>query len=265
MNQNKKEMALITGASSGIGAEFARQLAAKKVDLILTARRRERLEALKQELEAAHGIHVEPIVCDLVQPEAARELFAAIQERKLSVSLLINNAGFGLYHEFLENVPEQLEKMITLNITALTLLTRYIAEEMKQKGRGQILLVASTAAFQPVPYHAAYSATKAYVLSLGPALFEEFKPYGIVVSTLCPGLTESEFFEKADFTISPSLKKITMSARDVAAIGLKALERKKAVQIAGWFNQVTKSMVRLFPQSWISSFMAKAQRKRGFQ
>jgi len=257
----QKGYTLITGASSGIGREFARQCAQQGHNLFLIARRRERLEALQKELSSRH-CRVAILPLDLCLPGAIEELSGVLHRKKIQVTGLINNAGLGSYKAFLEDTPEALENMLQLNMNALTLLTHAIASEMKARGSGRILMVASTASFQPVPYHAVYSATKAYVLSLGVALTEEFKAHGIQVTTLCPGLTESEFFDVADFKTSQTLEKVTMKASEVAAIGLNAWESGKTVQVAGLFNQVSRGMVKLMPTTWVTRLMAKAQQMR---
>jgi short-subunit dehydrogenase len=237
-------VALITGASAGLGVDFARQLSAKGMRLVLVARRKERLDALAAELGNARAIGE-----DLSLPGAIDRLMADLAVHGEHVALLINNAGFGLAGRFDElPLARQLE-MIELNIRALTNLSYVVINDMVLKGGGAILNVASTAAFQPGPGMAIYFATKAYVLSFTEALHEEFRGSGIRVTALCPGPTATEFGEVAG--LSGGFAKYSPPAADVVQAGLAALDKGKAIAIPGVMNKATAQSHRFFPRSWV--------------
>ncbi|MCZ7681697.1 MAG: SDR family oxidoreductase [Sandaracinaceae bacterium] len=193
-----RKLAVVTGASSGIGAELARELAARGYDCVLSARRVSRLEELAAELREGRGIEVHVITADLSTREGAAELFEGVTALGRPVGFLANNAGFGIYGRFVEQPVERIEEMIQLNVTSLTTLTRLFVAPMVRQGHGRVLQVASIGAFQPSPLYAVYSATKAYVRDFSQALHFELRGTGVTVTTMCPGLTESEFHEKAD-------------------------------------------------------------------
>ncbi|MGR8964557.1 SDR family NAD(P)-dependent oxidoreductase (plasmid) [Rhizobium leguminosarum] len=249
--------ALITGASSGLGLEFAELLAAQKFNLVLVARRREPMEKLAAELRRKHDVDivVEPI--DLAAPGAAARLKSSLDEKSLQIDTLVNNAGYGLHGDFLETPIERTTDMIQLNITALTELSYAFGRDMAARGSGQILLVASLLALQPVPSFAAYAATKSYVLAFGEALYEELRRQGVVVTSLCPGHTETGFDTAAGASVSPILRLLTMKPRPVAESGLRALSQGKASVIAGFMNNVVAFSNRLTPRS-----MQRATMKR---
>lgn len=239
---------VITGASSGIGAELARAFAARGYPLVLTARRHERLEALAAEIQEAHGVPVEIMALDLEDREAPRDLAEMLHDRGIAVYTLVNNAGFGLRGNFATLPHERQIAMIDLNVTALTALCRLMLPGMIERGRGGILNVASTAAFQAGPYMAVYYATKAYVLSLSEALHEEAKPHGVTVTALCPGPTESEFAATADLEQSKLFKRGAMSSAEVARIGVQGYEAGRAIVVAGASNRVGTLGAKLFPR-----------------
>jgi short-subunit dehydrogenase len=249
--------ALITGASSGLGLDFADLLAARKVNLVLAARRREPMEKLATELRAKYGVDVvvEPI--DLAAPGAAARLKRTLDEKAIQIDILVNNAGYGLHGEFLETPLERTTDMIQLNITALTELSYVFGRDMAARGSGEILLVASLLAFQPVPTYAAYAATKSYVLSFGEALHDELRPKGVIVTSLCPGHTETGFDAVAGAPVSPMLRLLTMKPRPVAERGIRALSQGKASVITGFMNNVVAFSNRLTPRS-----MQRASMKR---
>jgi short-subunit dehydrogenase len=228
-----RRVTLITGASAGLGAEFARACAKRGEALALVARRRERLEALKAEL----GGDVHIFAADLALPGAAESLIAELAAEGLSVGTLINNAGFGLAGKFADRPLERQREMIDLNIRTLTELCHLVLPAMRAAGSGAICNVASTAAFQPGPNMAVYYATKAYVLSFTEALHHELKGTGIRVSALCPGPTHSEFSDVAD-SHSPTLERMKMPAAPVVAAGLAGLDANKAVVIPGLKNKI---------------------------
>jgi len=241
--------ALITGASSGIGAEFAELLAAQKVNLVLAARRREPMDELAADLRRKHGVDVTVEPIDLASLGAAARLKGNLDERSISVDILVNNAGYGLQGDFLDTPIERTVDMIQLNITALTELSYVFGRDMAERGSGHILLVASLLAFQAVPNYAAYAATKAYVLLFGEALHDEVKSRGVVVTTLCPGHTATGFDAAAGATVSPMLRLLTMKARPVAASGIRALSEGKATVVAGLSNKMAAFSNRLTPRS----------------
>lgn len=234
---------LITGASAGLGAEFARQLAGRGQRLVLAARRSERLEALASELGNARAV-----TADLTKADGAARLIADIEAAGEHVEMLVNNAGFGLRGRFAQLDSGRQRDMIDLNIGALTDLARAVAPGMIARKSGAILNVASTAAFQAGPGMAVYFATKAYVLSLTEALHEELKPHGIKVSALCPGPTRTEFGAVAGFGDDGAFDRIAMTATAVVAAGLKGLERNRAVVVPGLVNKFGAAGTRFLPR-----------------
>lgn len=248
-----KPVTLITGASAGLGAEFARQCAARGEALALLARRRDRLEALRDELGA--DVHI--FAADLALPGAPTDLLAQIEGQGLIVETLINNAGFGLGGDVAQADPERLAGMIDLNVRALTELTRAALPGMLACGKGAILNVASTAAFQPGPHMAVYYATKAYVLSFTEALHQELKGAPIKVSALCPGPTQSEFFQVAQVT--GMLPKLAVPAAGVVRAGLRGLDKGKAITIPGTRNRAMAQASRLLPRAAMRRIMARVK------
>ena len=241
--------ALITGASSGLGLEFADLLAAQKVNLVLAARRQEPMEKLAFNLRRQYGVDVLVEAIDLASPGAASRLKGSLDARSVAIDILLNNAGYGLHGDFLETPIERTVDMIQLDITALTELTYLFGRDMATRRSGHILLVASLLAFQAVPSYAAYAATKAYVLALGEALHEELRPHGVVVTTLCPGHTTTGFDAAAGATASALLRLLTMKPRPVAASGIRALLQGRAMVIAGLSNKMAAFSNRLTPRS----------------
>jgi short-subunit dehydrogenase len=241
---------LITGASAGLGAEFARQCAGRGEKLLLVARRRDRLEALAAELGGA------VIAGDLAEPGAPERLVDEIAARGLSVDTLINNAGFGLAGRFDTLPRERQREMIDLNVRALTELCHHVLPGMRARQRGAILNVASTAAFQAGPYMAVYYATKAYVLSFTEALHQELKKSGIRVTALCPGPTATEFFDVA----GAGEGRLARMATDPVAVvraGLDGLARNQAIVIPGAMNKVTAQSNRLLPRALVRRIVAR--------
>ena len=239
-----KKVALITGASAGLGVEFARQLSKRGHRLVLAARRMERLKALTKELGNARAVAI-----DLSKTGAAAKLMADLEAAGEQIEILVNNAGFGLIGHFAELDSKRLRQMIDLNVGALTDLCRAVAPAMIRRKRGAILNVASTAAFQPGPKMAVYFATKAYVLHFTEALHEELKPHGIHVSCLCPGPTRTEFGEVAGFGGNSMFDRVAMEAPEVVAAGLAGLDKNHAVVVPGWMNKVTAASTRFAPRS----------------
>lgn len=234
---------LITGASAGLGVEFARQLGAKGHRLVLAARRKDRLEALAGELGNARAVAI-----DLAKAGATARLMADLAKAGEEVDFLVNNAGFGLVGRFATLDAKRQREMIDLNIGALTDLCRAVAPGMIERRGGAILNLASTAAFQPGPGMAVYFATKAYVLSFTEALHEELRPHGIKVTALCPGPTRTEFGDVAGWSGHPAVDRITMDSAPVVELGLKALDRNQAVIVTGIANKVGAAATRFIPR-----------------
>ena len=236
--------ALITGASSGIGAEFARKLAARGMHLILTARRKELLAALAEELHTRHGTKTEVIIGDLSDPGVPQRLFEDVQARGIPVELLVNNAGFGWVGTVDETDADNMCQMMRLNNQALVDLTYRFAPGMLARGHGGIINVASVAAFQPVAYMPVYAASKAFALHFSEALWAECRDRGVTVTALCPGTTQTEFFDVAN--VPGWLKKHRFSTPEqVVKAGLRALERRKQFAVPGWRNRFMTFLVRI--------------------
>ena len=239
-----RKVALVTGASAGLGVEFARQLAKRGHRLVLAARRKDRLEELAKELGNARAVAI-----DLSKKDAAAKLMADVEANGEVVDLLVNNAGFGLIGRFAELDAKRERQMIDLNVGTLTDLCRAVAPGMIGRKSGGIINVASTAAFQPGPKMAVYFATKAFVLSLSEALHEELKPHGVNVSCLCPGPTRTEFGDVAGFGGNGLFDRVAMESPDVVAAGLDGLDKNKAVVVPGLVNKITASSGRFAPRS----------------
>ncbi|MEL6991376.1 MAG: SDR family oxidoreductase, partial [Pseudomonadota bacterium] len=223
--------ALITGASAGIGAEFARYHARKGGDLVIVARRQEPLDALKAELEAIHDITVTVIAMDAGTPEQATALFEEVKAKGIEIDVLINNAGFGGHGAFLDRDLAKDQAMIDLNVGALVTLSHHVGQEMKARGKGKMLQVSSTAAFQPGPYQATYFATKAFVSSFSQAIDEEMRPHGVTSTALCPGLVNTEFVAVADLEGTGLAKQKGATPASVAKGGYDAMMRGDLISI----------------------------------
>ena len=254
--------ALVTGASSGIGVAFAHQLGKRKLDLVLTARREDRLQAVAGELSEKYGVQTEVIPLDLAAPTGADDLHRAVTERGLVVDVLVNNAGFGVYGKSWEQDYEKIRTMLEVNMVAVTTLTHRFVPEMIERGRGRILQTASIAAFQPAPLYAVYAATKAYVLSFSVAMNHELRGTGVSITSICPGLTESEFHEVADHLKPPSLESLMMSAEAVARIGIDAMMAGRPVVTPGLPNKLAGGAVKFLPRSWATWVAGKSMESR---
>ena len=240
-----KKVALVTGASAGLGVEFARQLSKRGCRLVLAARRKERLETLARELGNARAVAI-----DLSKKDAAAKLMSDLADNGETVDLLVNNAGFGLIGRFAELDAKRERQMIDLNVGVLVDLCRAVAPGMIARKSGGIINVASTAAFQPGPNMAVYYATKAFVLSLSEALHEELKPCGIHVTCLCPGPTRTEFGEVAGVSAENGLfDRVAMNSPEVVTAGLEGLDKNKAVVVPGLVNKLTANGGRFAPRS----------------
>ena len=262
MKSRASETALITGASSGIGAELARLAAADGCGLVLVSRRRERLEAMARELSVAHGISARVLTADLSRPNASRRIAGELENEGLRIDVLVNNAGLGLYGEFSKSDLDRQLEVLQVNAVALTELTRLLLPGMIERGRGRVLNVASTAAFQPGPYMAVYYATKAYVLSFSEAIAEELKGTGVTVTALCPGPVTTEFQEVAGVDAALFPKPLVMDAPEVARAGWEAARRGKRVVVPGVANKVLRQTVRFSPRRLVTAAAGRLQKKR---
>ncbi|MBV9051941.1 MAG: SDR family oxidoreductase [Hyphomicrobiales bacterium] len=253
---------LITGASAGIGAEFARLLGAEGETLVITARRQDRLEALAGELRRAHGVRVETVALDLARNEAADLLAEKVQTLGVEIHTLINNAGFGLMGAFAEQPLERITDMLALNVVALTRLTGVFLAPMRARRVGGIINVASTASFLPGPYMSVYYASKAYVLSFSEAIAHELRGSGVVVTALCPGPTPTEFQQVAGMAETPLLRRLSISSREVARLGLAGHRAGKTLVIPGLGNKLTPLAPRLLPRGVMARIVARLQKQR---
>lgn len=255
--------ALVTGASFGIGETFAEELAARNTNLVIVARSKDKLDQLATQLQQQHNIKVEVIAQDLTQPNATQTVFDTITQKGIVIDLLINNAGFGDYGAFVERPLEKQVAMIQLNNIALVELTHLFLPGMKQRGSGGIINVSSIAAFQPLPYLSIYAATKAFVLSFTEAIWAENKDSGVHITAVCPGPTESQFFERAEFPDSLSgAKSNYASAEKVVKDALQALEKNQSNLVTGGVaNHFIANLPRLFPREMIVSIVEKQFRQ----
>lgn len=242
---------LITGASSGIGRAFAHLFARDGYTLMLVARRAAVLEELASELSRQYRATVRVIAIDLADPVAARHLHERLQRERIAVDVLVNNAGFGAQGAFAGLPLERQLQMIHLNVTALTALTRLLLPSMLERGRGGVLNVGSTAAFQPGPFMAVYYATKAYVVSFGEALADELSGSGLRISCLAPGPTATAFAAEAGAAESRLFQGDTMPVDEVARIGYEGWKRGKPLVIAGARNRWRAFLVRFMPRAWV--------------
>ncbi len=254
-----EHVALITGASEGIGHELAKCFARHKHDLVLVARSEEKLKRLAGEISLAHGVRVSYIAQDLSVPDSALKVRKKVQELGLAIDVLVNNAGVGMFGLFAEADIERELRMMQLNMVSVTALTKLFLPEMLKRGRGRILNVASTAAFQPGPLMAVYYASKAYVLSFSEALANELKGTGVNASVLCPGPTRSGFQRSAGMESSKLFRWGVMSASEVAEIAYRELMRGKTTIIPGWRNKILAFSVRLGPRKLLPTIVRLMQ------
>jgi uncharacterized protein len=245
--------ALITGASAGIGVAFAEELAFGGTKLVLTARRRDRLDALAQRLSETYKVQSEVFAADLAEPDAPEKIFKFTKEKGIEIDLLINNAGFGQYGEFPSVDLNRLLDMVQVNCSAVVHLTRLFLPPMIARRRGDVLILASTASFQAVPYISTYAATKAFDLLFAEGLAEEMKPHGIRVCALCPGSTASEFHVVAG---QEKFIRKAETAEKVAHTGLKALAAGKSYVISGLGNYLGAHGERLVPRRFVTKVAA---------
>lgn len=241
---------LVTGASSGIGKEFARQLAARGMHLVLSARRQDLLEELSRELDTRHGTKSVIVPGDLADPSFPRQLYETVQEQNLDIQLLVNNAGVGQVGTIQDADLDRIMQMIDLNIRSLTELTYLFLKDMLARQEGAIINVSSVAAFQPVAYMPVYSASKAYVLHFSEALWAETRDQGVTVMALCPGTTQTDFFEVAG--VGGWLKKHrSQEVGPVVKAALRGLRKKRQYYVSGWINYLLSLSVRLAPRRFV--------------
>ena len=243
--------ALVTGASSGIGYEFAKILAKNKYELILVSRNKEKLKKIKKEIERDYKVKVYVYNVDLSKLNEVKKFYSLIKNE--NIDILINNAGVGDFGKFLDMSWEKDNEVIDLNIKALTILTKLFLKNMVKRREGKILNVASIAAFQPGPYLAVYSATKSYVLHFSEALAEELKGTGVTVIALCPGVTMSNFFKRSG--ISDDEVKTwgnLATSKETAEYGYEMMMKKKIIAVYGSRNRFNIFLKRFFPRNFIT-------------
>lgn len=263
----KEKLALVTGASYGIGEEFARQLAAREWDLVLTARSQDRLDRLRAELLQAHPLlNVRCIAHDLSTADGPLDLFEATQATGQEIDLLVNNAGFGAFGEFAEIDRERQRQMLNLNIAALVELSHLYLRRMsalpeERRRRGGIINIASIAGFLPLPYSAVYAATKAFVVSFSHALYEEARQRGVHVMVVNPGTTQTNFFEVAGK--SPfNRPAFAQTAAQVVRESLQAFDQGRRAVTTGAPNRLSLAITKLIPRSWIAAMVGRAMRRK---
>jgi short-subunit dehydrogenase len=255
MEMWRGKWALVTGASSGIGWALAQQLASHGANLILTARRADRLARLASEVAERHQVQAEIYKADLTDAQAPTEIFQFVQQKGLALEILINNAGFGAYGEFHTIPPQRLLEMVQVNVAAPVHLTRLFLPQMIERRSGYVLIVASTAAFQPVPYISTYAATKGFDLLFAEGIAEEARRYGVHVCALCPGSTVSEFHEVAGQPLHMAGPQ--ESNEKVARVGLQALADGKPRVISGTRNWLSVEAQRIAPRRLVTRVAAR--------
>jgi short-subunit dehydrogenase len=255
-----KDWVLITGASQGIGYEFTKLFAADGYPLVLLARDESRLKQIADELSAKHSTKIKVLPHDLSLPAAADEIFAELQREKIHVGILVNNAGFGFQGAFVDLDMQKQSDLVQVNITALAQLTHLFVKPMLARREGRILNVASTAAFMPGPFMAMYYASKAFVHSFSQALAEELAGSGVTVTTVCPGLTRSQFQARAGLKRTEGFP--MMEADEVARIGYRGLLRGKRLVVTGWINRLVVGISGILPVRWMTWGAGRLNRPR---
>lgn len=257
-----RKTALITGATSGIGYDLSRLLARKGYNLILVARTKKKLEELSADLQRMHSISTKAMAKDLTDPKTPEAIYREITNAKITIDLLVNNAGAGVFGAFSGTEMKSELDMIQLNVTTLAHLIKLFLPEMVKRREGKILNVASTAAFQPGPFMANYYASKSYVVSLSVALASELKGTGVTVSVLCPGPTRTEFHKRANMEDSGLMKLSFMESDEVARIGYEGLMKGRTVIIPGTLNKIGTAAAKLSPLVFAASVVKRLQGKR---
>ncbi len=253
--------ALVTGASSGLGVDFARQLAARGCNLVLAARREDRLRELKEEIVARHGVFVEYVAMDLAAPDAPQRLYDQVEGAGRTIDILINNAGLGLFGEFVKVPWENTHQMLEIDMIAVTHLTHLFLPGMLERKYGYIMFLASIGAFQPTPTYAAYSAAKSYVLSFGEALHYELRGAGVHCTVFCPAVTRTEFLQVAGQR--PTLyQRLSMMESDMTArIGVEAMLKGRSSVVAGWFSATFAFLTRFMSRQFLARLAFLAMRE----
>lgn len=241
--------ALITGASAGLGLELAKLFAADRHDVVLVARRLDRLEQLAKELTGKHGVRAEAIAADLMDPGAPEAIAAEVEKRGMAVDFLVNNAGFGLAGRFVDNDRARERGMIEVNVTAVAMLTHRFLPAMAKRGSGRVLILGSTAGFQPGPNMTTYYASKAFVNAFSQGLSHELKGTGVTCTLSCPGATATEFGAVADMGSSRLFKMGVMRATDVAAQAYRAMHRGKRIVVHGFTNKISAASAGWVPNA----------------
>jgi len=255
------KVTLITGASSGIGEEFARQLAAEGHDLVLVARSEKALHELCDSLMLKHHIMAHYIVADLTEDRADERLYAETERHEFEIEWLINNAGFGSYGDFAKLPLDHELRMIDLNVRALVALTHRYLPAMRERKSGKIINVSSAAGFQPIPFMSTYAATKAFVNSFSEAIAEENRPFGVQVLAVCPGSTKTNFFKAANMK-KPITVKGQQTAEEVVATALRAVKSGRTRIVSGFTNDLVSRVVSVVPNALITRVLARATRSR---
>jgi len=257
MDNMSGKWALVTGASSGFGIEFANLLAEQHANLVLVARRTEPMERLAEQLRQNHQVNVVVEGMDLALTGASADLKSRLDRRGITVDVLVNNAGYGAYGNFVEQSLQRLLDMLQLNMITLTELTHIFAADMVRRRTGHILLIASLLGYQAVPGYAAYAASKGYVLLFGEALHAELKPYGVGVTVLCPGATSTSFADVAGQKDTLALRMLMMKPQPVARTGIRAMQDRKSSVVAGIFNKIVIFSNRFAPRQMQRIVMQK--------
>jgi short-subunit dehydrogenase len=256
------QWALVTGASSGLGEEFARQLASRKCNLILTARSKDKLQSVARELRDQHAVKTEVIALDLGAPGGAERLCVAVDKLGHPVVHLISNAGFGVYGAFADGDGARQAEMVRLNCEALTVLSHHFLRGMLARKSGGVIHLASVASFQPAPFMAVYAASKAYVLTFSEALTEELRDTGVRCMALCPGPVATGFQKTAGAGIASSQKRAILSAEETVARGLRAYERSKRTFIPGGMNRAGALGSKLMPRGMVVRAVGKIMKSK---
>lgn len=252
--------ALVTGASSGLGVDFARELARRGCNVVLVARREERLRHVQSELQSQHGIKALVVTLDLAQPRAPQELYDGLAAQQVAVDVLVNNAGFGVFGQEIDIPWERTHEMLSVDILALTHLTKLFARDMVRRRSGYILQVASIGAYQPSPTYAAYSAAKSYVRSYSQALNFELRGTGVSSTVVSPGVTATEFLQVAGQRRTWFHNMTMMTSDQVAAIGVRAMLARRYSIVPGFMNWLTALLVNLTPDPWNAAVTYRAMK-----
>ncbi len=253
---------LVTGASSGIGEELARQIAARGGHVVLTARSEDKLRALAASIGAANGTETRVVAADLATDAGLAALFAGVESHGLAIDHVFANAGFGSWGAFVEQTTASQTEMVRLNCESLVGLVHHFVVGMVARGKGGVVLVASTASFQPTPFFATYGATKAFVRSFGEALADEVRPHGVRVQIVCPGPVHTGFQSRAGATISESQRSSVLTAEECARRSLDAYERRGGVFVPGAMNRIGAALATAMPNALVVPVVRRMMQKK---